>query len=336
MTVVSVKEQPGSPSVQSGTAGQLSVTRLYHVRTSVATDGPITVLAASGLPTDGDGYAYQSESVPSCTVRRRTPVRDKDVKTLWLVTCEYETPSSDSDKDKNNPNGSPKTDDPFEDHPRIYSNFAHFTIPVEEAELLTALPGALGRAVNSVGPVINSAGVPFVPGLEMDDPHLILIIERNENVANLNQHASFINAVNTDAFVINQQGIQYNALVGELKINDITTSGLKARKGIPFLPVRYEIHVRDNWDDNVIDRGFQAIGNVGDPDGLGGYYTDLTEGAPPLRELKDRLGNQMTVPVLFNGQGQPAANGGDVFKIRYRKYRNRRAFAPLDLPNNLP
>lgn len=93
-------------------------------------------------------------------------------------------------------------------------------------------------------------------------------------------------------------------------------------ESVSFSPVRYQgqemvqVEVEIIWDPDghawrILDEGFEARHEVGDPDGKGGTVSasDLVDGHPRFRRIPDKDGQPSAVMKPLDGDGQPLKEG---------------------------
>ncbi len=128
-----------------------TLTETYEVFTTSNTDGPLEVLAASGLP-----FLGQSSSIDGLSlVTSRRPVRQSDSTTHWLVEITYSRQKA-SDQDTQNP-------------PTLR--------PVKRWTGTRWVERALMKDEDG-NPILTSAKSPFNPPITVQVPHSLIFFQR--------------------------------------------------------------------------------------------------------------------------------------------------------------
>lgn len=297
-------------------------TSAYHCQTDDIDDGPETVMGALGLSVN-DTYAIGNDSDPLSFLQKATPTRVPGKPTLWKVVANW-GPATSQKSD-----GSP-TDNPEEYRDEWDISTTSVSRPVEEAHLrVNALPD---RAVDSFGPVINSAGVRFDPPLERDTSLLQIRITKHKATFPV-AHLAYQDAVNSDAFTLSTSGFSLSVPLYAAKLG--FSGSLQFQNQTSYWKVVYELLIdfQFGWRANVLDRGLEAAAKEGYENGHGGTFlaADLDAGKPKLRRILDvQDGNPITTPVRLDGNGKVAdPEGLDVY-ITYSIYQEK-PFAALGL-----
>jgi len=163
----------------------------------------------------------------------------------------------------------------------------------ENDEILTSFSSeiyqeAIWRDVDDEG-IVNSAGDLFDPPPTRDSTHLIAKIKSN--------HTSipswillYMNAVNKSNCTIGGLGIAAKTA----KVNRIDVGERKKRGDSVYYPLSVDIHIhRDGWRLEPLDQGLREV----------------VSGATTLRRhIVDDKGEEITSPVLLDGEGAKLAN----------------------------
>lgn len=324
----------GSASGESSLSTQISYDVHYLVTISdLDTDLPQTVLTyfknTAGLPWIGDSYAINGERDPFSICKRITPQRTPK-SYQYTVTVSYEPlnaeePQNGTDKDGN------ATDDPLLFHDEINISYTQTSIPVELATFKGINLGGVNGApvrnlpINSVTIPVNSALVPFDPGIEMELDIKIVQISRNLREFDGITANRYIGTVNSDAVNINKPfPYNYRDAWGPqtAKIKNISGTFMITNK-IPHWRQTIEVHINPlGWRRQIVDRGLARRAIEGDPDGAGGTISasDINPGVPKIKRVVDSDGYPIAEPVLFDGDGQPLAPGLPVIYLEYEIY----------------
>lgn len=349
-----------SGATGSWESGRRSYTAVYRVWTNSALDGPQQIVAyfysGVGLPVLGVSYSYGNDADVWAFCTKIDPQRTADGSNQWTVACSFETRDQDQEQGRDK-NGNP-TDNPLEFYTEIDISKAQFSRPAEKAYNLTALPH---RPKDTNGPVVNSAGVVFDPGLERDDTHTVLRITKNQDHFPDSISQSYQDAINSSNWTLWLEFQQFTKtfLMHEGKVQNIggsfnarvTTNPQNQSQLIRYWKNVYELHFREGgWIDEVLDRGIHAKAEIGDPDGRGntiGFKSDgsamdsqefaaaFPPGTPPVRRLTDAWGQPLDEPVLLDGMGQPLAIGAAPVFLKYRTLKEL-PFAGLGISDQLP
>src|SRR5687767_9681775 len=96
MAVVSVNELPG---VEGGVNDKFETeyTRKFQVITSSPLDGPVAVIAPTGIPRIGDPYLTSTEQDLTAIAKEIRPKQDDDNPKRWEVTVTYGRSTGDSE-----------------------------------------------------------------------------------------------------------------------------------------------------------------------------------------------------------------------------------------------
>ena len=127
--------------------------------------------------------------------------------------------------------------------------------------------------------IVNSAGDPFDPPIEIERPHAILVVSRNEASFSGTTIIQYKQKVNSAPFSIGG--------VGEIICSDINAT-TDEQNGIEFWNVTYKFeYAPEGWQPEILEQGLRQI------TATGSYET-----------CKDDEGNDVTTPVLLNSAGK--------------------------------
>lgn len=148
-------------------------------------------------------------------------------------------------------------------------------------------------------PITTSAGEEFEEPLEQDIAYACFIATRN--VASLDtwvaDMANYINSVNKTPYRTLGQRCWW--------CQDIAISDLILESGYAYYQEEWTIAMNLNtWDEEILDRGWKVL-----------------EGDAPNQKLvnaRDDKGNDLTAPVLLDGQGKKLAVGDDPVALKKR------------------
>ncbi len=324
--------QSGEFTLVNGEGGR-RYTAVYQVKVTSASDGPAIVVAAVGLPTLGDPYSFGNDSDASVTLTSLTPARTDGTRLSWHVVASWETP------DRNEGN-----DNPLEWESEISIGFAQFTEGVQQATNVAAVglipPGQLG-------PIVNSAQIPFDPPPERDSSRLWYRLTKFVADFPWEQAQEYQDAVNIDDFLLPMDSIGLVKKLIAKRTAKMTNIGgsLRFQKNaagtsVYYWPVTYDIQFKpEGWRFNVLDRGLDRRQEPGDPDGRGGTISldDLIVFNPDgikTAKIRDDKGVPLNEPVNFNGQGQPLKRNEPAVYHKWIVYEEL-PFAALNLQQGL-
>ena len=160
----------------------------------------------------------------------------------------------------------------------------------------------------TVGPVTNSALVPYNPPLERNATRIQL--RYSKNVAEYPQQAAaqFHRAVNDEAVTFDFKYQKLKFAIEPYTAQCVSINGaFSEANGTKFWRVTWELLIDDEFGfrEKVVDRGLHARAMYGDPDGRGGFITSTEGDQLRWRRITDKAGNPVAEPVLLNGNGQP-------------------------------
>lgn len=165
--------------------------------------------------------------------------------------------------------------------------------------------------------IVNSAGQAFDPPIQIDDSRPVCDIERNEDAFDPDVIFAYKDAINADTLDIGGLTVA----PGQAKMANISARRQFENSQF-YWKVAYQIEVKqDGWNLSVLDQGWYKKGQNG-----------------KLTPCVDDAGNEVTAPVLLDGQGGQLAlppapagqSGAAVFKT-FDVYTSL-PFAPLGLP----
>ena len=121
--------------------------------------------------------------------------------------------------------------------------------------------------------VLNTAGDPFIPPLELDKSRWIISVSRNLAAAP-KWLLSYSNAINSDSVKI--QGIQFKPR--QLKLKGLRIGKFQIENDVKFLVVKFKLHTAETWITKRLNRGFNEL--VAMPTG------ELDESGQPILEAR--------------------------------------------------
>jgi hypothetical protein len=272
-------------------------------------------------------YADREDSTVWC--KKVTPTRIPNSVLHWQVVCEYSPlePKESSEDEDGNP-----TDDPMNFRYDISTGIQYFQVPVYQAWNMDQMPKdgtAPGyiRALESLGPVHNSAGVVYDPPLLRELPESVLRISGNALYYD-DQYFYLPGTINEFTLRWSQNLAQYGFLFTEMKPCCVLCAGVSAdyqrQNGLAYWRYTFEWRIRQRTDatdgsvygginpqdgflETILDRGISRIANAGAPDGKGGTITmaDIEVGMAEATPIRDWQGDRVPELVLLDGHGRP-------------------------------
>jgi hypothetical protein len=294
-----------SAAAQWGSQSDFTV--IYEVIVDSASDGPVIVDGAPGLPRLGNVYSVGNDSDPSSFCNSKRFDRKQDL--VWRVTCTYGPldggiPLGATQLQGRDKYGRP-TDDPMAELLPFRTGQYTRSLPVTKAK---NVKGWKGRPAGTIKPATNSANVIFDPPPEMDYSIMLLYITTRTLSVPDGVMPDYYNAVNEDSFELERIGFRMAFEPYSVKCNDLgATYRLRNNKTFWEFDITLAIDHVFGWRPTIVDRGFEARAEPGDPDGRGGEFTlaDWRPGQPLVRALTDRDGHPLQTPILLDGDGQP-------------------------------
>ena len=346
MTVTSVSKSwrgsSGSRSLQDKT-----YVVHYRVVTDDATDGVRRIIEhfedTDDLPFLGDTYTYEGPGIvqdDGVALWKIEPARDMESGTSWDVALHYKTPDDPAKKDGGGGGGGgvdgvgeteegEPTNDPLSFSGSVEISYQDFTRPVESgtyrsgmnAAVITNADGSTQQpseqilgGPDTVGPLVNSALVPYNPPLERNATRIQL--RYTKNLAEYPQQAAaqYHRAVNDDAvtFHFKREGLKFALYPYSAQCVAID-GAFTETNGVTFWRVTWTLIIDDEFGfrPRIVDRGLPARAMYGDPDGRGGFITSTEGDQLRWRRLTDKNGNPISEPVLLDGNGQPLVIADD-------------------------
>ena len=283
MAVTVLGERAKDRKAKINDKGEREYRRVFVARsTNKLADGPRTIRTASGIPQIGTTYAVSATDTDNgARVVDISPRPLDDGGYNWEVDVTYSSKFDDSAA-LNNPLSMPA---------EFSGGFARYSVPLVK-DIMT------GAAV------VNSAGEPFNPPVEIDDSRPVFTIRRNEAAYNLQRAIDYQDSVNTDLFL----GIA----PGLVKISNISFVR-KTHNAAFYYEITYEFECRrEGWGISILDIG-------------------LNEKYPPPATVLVPMTDTNGVPQLLDGTGRKLAIGAAPQYRTFIGYK-RLPFGPLNLP----
>lgn len=243
----------------------------YRVITTTRADGPYVVLSAGNLPRRGDFYQYGNDLDIFATCKSIGPARlerAEDTGKAWLVDAVFSTKGSQRDP-ADNPG------DPISWAWKVSGSFGSGQwYPRKDAN---------GRAI------ANTADEPFEDVPPIDDPRMIISLEKNTASLNIDTWKKTRGKVNSSPL--------WGLPVRQVKLLQWSWNVQFTGQGAAYISNKFEVEINDEgYYYSPLDQGFrEKLGKK--PDGKPNYWTVLLNGELPTR------------PVRLDGNGQVLLEG---------------------------
>ncbi len=279
--------------------GEENVRRHFVVHTNDPQDDYTVIMAAGQLPQKGEKHPRSARCIADVFAfepKANSPMR-------WDVTIQYTTLS---------PGQLPQNK---EIQPTLRGAKLSFGSVKFRRPLLKAYKKVNGQFTSQKVAVVNSAGVPFNPPLEVDDSRMVITVEKNFRAVPpfIIQYAD---AVNSDTVLIG--GLVFPP--GSIKAEPPSVSPLQFENNELFVTLSMIFHHnREGWDLDVLDRGYSEklpvnlIPNLGKAIGFSLH-------AVQLRPIVDFGGLPITEPALLDGNGRQTKDDAAEAYLTHRPY----------------
>lgn len=320
MTVLSADKIHDGWQGQQDPGGSSDFTVLYLVKVDDREDGPLTILDSSLIPDINDSYSVGNDVDSGLICKRRIPRPRGGL--LWEVTLVFgppKAPEEDEPTDGLDEDGEP-TDNPLLERPTIRVNSVHRTRPALRGTYL-GNNGVVNK-VMTIGQFYtpkNSAGEPFDPPFEDDDPYLAISYSRNIEVLPLTDWLPFYKAANAGDFVINRPNFQFTCEEATAKMNSFGADE-RIRNGIIYFRFSWTVWWRpEGWDEEFPDLSYnrRAI-NLQDAADDGSTLPSTANFPAQKRQILDDQNRPLQAPSRLNGDGAPLAQDADDVYMKYR------------------
>jgi hypothetical protein len=266
--------------------------------------------------------AYGTTYDNTVVCKQISPTRRPQSAKVWDVVCTYSPPESADGTDED---GKP-TDDPFAWRSFISCVMAYFQTPVWKAWNVDALPeGGTGagykRPADTLGPVINSAGMVYDPPLMRETPEAVVRISGNyhqywqsgnitKKVGRINKWPLYWHAS------MAKYGFGYDKHEPYCVLCSAAGADYRYENNLAFWRYTYEFRIRQRADDTnpqdgfletILDRGLTRLANAGAPDGAGSTVSgaSIKIGMAEAAGIRDWQGGRIGELVMLDGHGQP-------------------------------
>lgn len=314
--------------------GKRSYTAHYQVKMSRPADGPAEVIIFLGQRNIyfGVPYSYNGDQDLSAFCNGLSPRRKPGSIEWWDVTVTYGPPEESDPQDEN---GYP-SDEPNDWRWQCSMGYSTWQVALEKAYNLTVFPqqwpiGAncpYERALLTLGPVVNSANVPYDPGLMADVFDRVFQITTFSRTYDGSVADNYMGAINHDTISYHSHLTKHYKLVAdsfakyEVKCTNATATArtfIRGDQRIPYWEWNWEFRFRNRtWIEELLDRGLTGRPEDGVAGGNPGYAGDEVDaGRSPLVPVLDMAERRVPEMVLFNGAGQPMLPSDPKWKEGY-------------------
>ena len=209
-----------------------------------------------------------------------------------------------------------ETKDPAQWHDEIEFTFQNTTVVAETGIIRSVYPAGTSSSTftrQELRHITNSAGVPYNPPLEKEWAIRVLRITKHSRNTGATLADPYINAVNSDAFVINKPiyGFRYPVAPTCAKIKNYSTA-FGFENGFKFWKEVIEVHINPNgWRRRIPDIGYHRRMAYGAPPDKHDNGENVTfneanaAGFVPYTAILCEGGHPITTPIPLNGNGQP-------------------------------
>lgn len=268
-------------------------TRTFEVRCSSKYDDGYIACQHYKIPRFFDPHPND----PTSFVRKVSP-SPLAGSTVWLVKVEYSSEVPDPSEEETHPLLRPV---------KSWQTFEEIKVPVYQDR--------------NGNPIVNTAGVPYDPPIEIPSENIIYHFERNEATYFESRVVQFLNKLNSSSYVgKNPRTVRCRRFEGEPK----------TEKGFRFFTVNYEFEF--NWfgyDPNPLSRGVLQIDEA------------VFQSTGDIRHvrIKDVHGRDVTSPVPLDGDGyaltpDSVLNNPNLLSYQTFEVQEEADFGQLNLPQN--
>lgn len=341
MSVTNVKRSAETASGSHNRGGEHKYEARYSVTVDNAQDGPHTIanyLEANGYPI-GIPYEYGPESDLLSFLSGITSTRKDKSLFEWDVVLSYEPADPGQNEERSTPGGSgERSSDPISWEVDFSIGTSLIQVPAWKAWNVDAFPlGGAGsgyaRTANTLGAVVNSAGVVLDPGLMRTVAEVTIRIRKNLTIGDV-AHTNYANKLNS-AQVQFPSSIctNYSLAACVFPVHTLRCFGVvqtyRRTNATRYFESDWDIRYRcaadtinplDKWYETVLDRGISRRAISGDPDGRGGTISanDVKTAMARTAAIRDVDGARAAELVLLDGHGQPASSDSAGVFFRWR------------------
>jgi hypothetical protein len=306
---------------------------ITHLVLAEITEGPESVLSASGLPVRGTSWSFDDDSDQwaYCKSQKAKQVITKEPGEWWEVTSNFTSkPETDADRNASGDCKDERNEDPLLQRPKVSGSFDKFT---EE--------GTRDR----FGLPIESSSHEIFRGAqnEWDDSRPTIRIE--QNLADL--QLSTITAIRDHV----NDGVMWGLPARSVKLGPMSFEKLYYGECYVYYRRTLEFQIKfDTWDRELLDEGTKVLsGHWGtaaevellliEPEDYGVWVLDDIGGVPPditnpshFIRFQDR--NSNNARVVLDGTGKPLTDSANPVFRHVEKYKGTNFFV-LGIPTTI-
>lgn len=326
-----------------GTASGNTYSARYIVKTNSAADNSKTVIdyiLSTGGHAWGETLSYGNDTDTDSFLRAIEPQRERASPLNWDVTLTYE-PVTTGGGEEQNPDketGEPTTN-PLLWEDTIDEDSISETMPVERAifygSFLAGGQAEKMRPKGTLGPVINSAGLPFVPGLEREEN--IKVVRRGFYTADASLASALAeleNTINRNDYEVDRADLGYTRTwLAQRALFKRATASYRRVNNIPCWHNQIEIWVRrQSWRVTLYDKGRFRRALPDDKNEYNIRYQNANGTFVDVAPIVDRQGDKITEDCYLDGDGQPLKYSHAPALLEYGKYPERGFIAAIMHP----
>jgi len=309
-------------------------TAVYRVTVTDASDGPEVVVQASGLPAIGDTYSAGNDSDTSVECVSLKPKLAGDSPLRWRVVCQFQTKGTGGGLPpiRTLDSGGDHSDDPTKWVPEYSISHMQVSSPCRDAifrgdaAITSSATGEVLREVDSAGPIVNAAMVPFSPAPERLESIMVFRCRTHLDDYPATINANYQNTINTEDLWVHifGNGGKRELFVWKYQCFFMPIGGTLIRyndQWVWALDIELHLDMRGmmGWRKRLSNQGYRHQAAVGDDDGFGGTYTeaDISPGNVGTAAIRGPDKREISEPHLLTMDGQPLPTGGTPTYLTY-------------------
>lgn len=269
---------------------QRTYSRVFLVGTSSGAFGPAFAGSHPSLPLI---FSRHPEDLAAFCVRL-TPVQDSQDPTLWRVTAEY---SYNPDLAGGGGTGNPAIDGQQQGVAPASRSPVPTTRPNDYSVATSTYPYAVWKDKDG-NAVVNAAGDPFLPPVEIQRPEATITVGLNSLNAPSGAWLGSVGSVNANTMVIGA----YVANPGQAKLNSLSAQFL-FENNISYWRWTLVWGYRTTWEVEILNQGLREL--------RGGKLVPIVD---------DATGYKVDQPALLTATGQKAAVGASPNYLTFNVY----------------
>lgn len=270
---------------------QRTYTRVFLVGTDSGAFGPAYAGSHPSLPII---FSRHPEDIAAFCVRL-TPVQDAQDPTLWRVTAEY---SYNPDLAMGGGTGVPAIDGQQQGVAPANRSPIPTTRPNDYSVATSTYPMAVWKDVVTGKAIVNKAGDPFLPPLELQRAEATITVGLNSLNAPSGSWLGSVGCVNSNTMVIGA----YLANPGQAKLNSLSAQFLY-ENGINYWRWTLVWGYRTTWAAEVLNQGLRE-----------------KRGTKVYPIYDPATGHKIDQPVLLTNDGEEAPSGADPIFLSFNIY----------------